>query len=35
MALDILLKHLNLTGVEPVLADLLPIAEREGWSLTA
>jgi DNA replication protein DnaC len=32
MTLDTLLKHLNLTGVEPVLSDLLPIAEREGWS---
>jgi len=34
MTLDTLLKHLNLSTIEPVLSDLLPLAERESWTYT-
>lgn len=32
MNLDTLLKHLSLSAVKPVITDLIPIAEKEGWT---
>lgn len=34
MNLDILLKQLRLSTVQPVITDLIPIAEQEGWTYT-
>lgn len=32
MTLDTLLKHLSLSTVRPFIADLIPMAEKEGWT---
>lgn len=32
MNLDTLLKHLSLSTIQPVITDLIPIAEKEGWT---